>query len=702
MAFTEFAARIDMAKWGAPTPGAARAAVVVTPWSGEPVPWFALTMACLLRREGLSVTLVLNDICGPSDSTTLPITFAFENRVIEACLPRFRSFEIMHLTQLAPALLADDAFDFVLVPEGLHDGGEMLAAAARAAGVRVSTFDVRSGHLLVGLDGPASRLTDVPRAFAEAAKLLGVRRDVAQQIARERLRARMHGDQAGPVAEVVILPGVQHAAGPTGGHRCFRDDDEWLVETVAFLLDRTQARVAVCQEPGQNMAGGAAEVQRQLTQRWENHPRFRIVGAAEPGGTLSLIAGCRLVLPGWSTIGVEAAMLGKPLVMDSGAYYAGLPFVDAVTDKASYFARIVAHMQQPSSPAPEKIAAAELCFFFAAVCSEVETAFVPSKEAFAGWSKMSFDALAADDGVKSIVRALAYDIPVAAVQGRKRLDRHQAAPAPAAPLTLVVAPAPAPPAPVAVAAVAAAAAAPSPPAASSLAALSVTAVDRSISAIGLPFPCFDGVTMGTGVQIIGMNNVEIGPGSCVGDFSWLNVCVRDDKLRLRIGRSVLIGRQSMVSTGGYLEIGDYCLFGPRVTVVDADHGFSDITRPYAEQTPTLDRSIIVEENCWIAVGAVVAGHLTVGRGSVVGANAVVTQDVPPFSVVVGHPARIVKMYDPVTRRWESAKTEAEQQRIQENRARVPLPDRDQYRALLRDNAQSSGVIPIVAGRGECL
>ena len=50
-------------------------------------------------------------------------------------------------------------------------------------------------------------------------------------------------------------------------------------------------------------------------------------------------------------LGVEAAMLGKPLVMDSDAYYAGLPFVDVVTDKASYFARIVAHMQQPSHEA---------------------------------------------------------------------------------------------------------------------------------------------------------------------------------------------------------------------------------------------------------------------------------------------------------------------------------------------------------------
>lgn len=213
---------------------------------------------------------------------------------------------------------------------------------------------------------------------------------------------------------------------------------------------------------------------------------------------------------------------------------------------------------------------------------------------------------------------------------------------------------------------------------------------------------FPNVTLGDGVQIIGAANVEIGRGSCIGDYSWLNVCDRDATIRMRIGVNVLVGRQSMVSTGGYLEIGDHCLFGPRCSVVDADHGIEDIFRPYGEQPATLGRSIVIEENCWLGAGAVVAGNLTVGRGSVIGANALVTKDVEPFSIVAGNPARLVKLYDPVTKRWERVDSEDCRARIDEHRRQSPLPERAAYREILRRNSRSNQVIPIVAGRGEWL
>lgn len=96
------------------------------------------------------------------------------------------------------------------------------------------------------------------------------------------------------------------------------------------------------------------------------------------------------------------------------------------------------------------------------------------------------------------------------------------------------------------------------------------------------------------------------------------------------------------------------------------------------------------------------GNLTVGRGSVIGANSLVTKDVEPFSIVVGSPARLVKLYDPVTKQWERIDSDADRVRVDEHRRQQPLPDRVSYRALLRRNSRSSGVVPIVAGRGEWL
>ncbi|UFS72429.1 glycosyltransferase [Geomonas sp. RF6] len=210
---------------------------------------------------------------------------------------------------------------------------------------------------------------------------------------------------------------------------------------------------------------------------------------------------------------------------------------------------------------------------------------------------------------------------------------------------------------------------------------------------------FPEVSFGTLVQVLGMRNISIGEGSCIGDCSWLNVCVRDEHVRLRIGRCVLVGRQGMISTGGTLEIGDYCVFAPRVYISDADHIYTDIMQPVIQQGATLNRRVVVEENCWLGINTVISGNLTVGRGSVIGANAVVTRDIPPFSVAVGNPAQIVKMYSPRTGGWERTRTAEDIERIVEERRQVGIPSREEYREILRRNALVTRLDPILTGRG---
>ncbi|BBD09310.1 acyltransferase [Desulfovibrio ferrophilus] len=212
---------------------------------------------------------------------------------------------------------------------------------------------------------------------------------------------------------------------------------------------------------------------------------------------------------------------------------------------------------------------------------------------------------------------------------------------------------------------------------------------------------FPDVSFGNNVQILGLANTRIGSGSVIADNCWLNVCDRDDQTRMVIGQNVLIGRQSFISSGGQLEIGDHCLFGPQVFVSDADHVVDNITRPYSEQGFTAGR-VVVEENCWLGIHAVVTGSIVIGRGSVIAANAVINRDVPPFSIVVGIPARIIKMFNPESNTWEAAVTEQQQQAIMEARTRTPLPSREEYRYILSHTSKQSKLPPLLAGRGECI
>jgi acetyltransferase-like isoleucine patch superfamily enzyme len=110
---------------------------------------------------------------------------------------------------------------------------------------------------------------------------------------------------------------------------------------------------------------------------------------------------------------------------------------------------------------------------------------------------------------------------------------------------------------------------------------------------------------------------------------------------IRIGRDTFVGESVVVRGQGGVSIGDSVLIAPGAKILAINHNYSDITRPIIEQGIT-GRGICIEQGAWIGAGACVLDGVTVGRGAVVGANSVVTRDVPPHTVVVGSPAKVVK------------------------------------------------------------
>jgi acetyltransferase-like isoleucine patch superfamily enzyme len=138
--------------------------------------------------------------------------------------------------------------------------------------------------------------------------------------------------------------------------------------------------------------------------------------------------------------------------------------------------------------------------------------------------------------------------------------------------------------------------------------------------------------------------------------------------RISIGREVYIGKHVHIECN--CTIGDYVLIANRVAIVGRlDHDFRAVGYPMRfapwAGAPSVAEAIkrkqklVIESDVWVGYGATILSGITISRGSLIGAGAVVTKDVPPYSIVTGNPAKVVGM------RFESEKIEEHEARIKD-------------------------------------
>ena len=124
---------------------------------------------------------------------------------------------------------------------------------------------------------------------------------------------------------------------------------------------------------------------------------------------------------------------------------------------------------------------------------------------------------------------------------------------------------------------------------------------------------------------------------------------------VRIGDRCLIGRGSGIVGHYSIDIGDDVWTGHHVYITDQSHGYEDVTKPISQQSQP-EKSVSIGDGSWLGHGVVVLPGAKIGRNVAVGANSVVSGELPDFSVAVGAPARVIRQYSPESG-WSPKKQE---------------------------------------------
>ncbi|MDD5729657.1 MAG: acyltransferase [Candidatus Omnitrophica bacterium] len=117
---------------------------------------------------------------------------------------------------------------------------------------------------------------------------------------------------------------------------------------------------------------------------------------------------------------------------------------------------------------------------------------------------------------------------------------------------------------------------------------------------------------------------------------------------ITLGNEVVIAENCVLGGQGGLTIGNFVMIGNNSTIITANHGFSLPDIPMLRQ-PLAAAPVTINDDVWLGANVVVLPGVTIGQGAIVGAGAIVTKDIEPYSIVAGNPAKLLrKRFDEAT------------------------------------------------------
>ena len=173
-----------------------------------------------------------------------------------------------------------------------------------------------------------------------------------------------------------------------------------------------------------------------------------------------------------------------------------------------------------------------------------------------------------------------------------------------------------------------------------------------------------GLSIHPSANLIGLTHMKIGINFFAGKHLRLEAILEHKGHKytpqIIIGDNVIVVDFVHIGATNHVEIGDNVLMGSNIYISDHNHGIYSGKNQTSPNIPPVDRhvssgsKVVIGDNVWIGEFVSILPGVTIGRGSIVGANSVVTKDIPPFSIAVGTPAKVIEAFNFENQIWVKA------------------------------------------------
>lgn len=441
--------------------------IAFIPWMQTCVPWYAVALALLYRERGFQPHLIFHDISfidaddgdlfvieglihqlseyfpvrrlSKAHSINLQpnkeraveqlfktntlsylrrgIVFNNSSDSLQQSLSKFKDVA----TRLC-ATLSGEHYDHLIVPGGIYGHSGLYFALAPSC--RIATFDSGLSSIVVGTNGVAAHCEDVKRwATSSDENLLQKRSNMGNAACKEfyyRIRSKdrynfqnctLQRTKMIDECDVLIPLNLFDDAAGIGRVCNFVDPGDWL-NTILDHLAPSGLSVVVREHPVATRCLTDRSLFKSVAKKRQNTAGLRFIHAEDPCNTYSLLRSARLVLPVSSSVGIEAACLGVPVVMESKAYYAQARFVHYAPDRDKYLGLVTSYIKSRMRLSAEQQEEAWVWYYLSQVANSLKTSFTPVAGDFRIWVAAGFRALIRSPDAQLIAHSLMSGDPM--------------------------------------------------------------------------------------------------------------------------------------------------------------------------------------------------------------------------------------------------------------------------------------------------